>query len=377
MPKQISKIDIPLAVPDLRGREVEYLKQCVEDNWVSSAGPFVTQLEKEIAVLAGRNYGVATVNGTTALQLVLLAAGITEGDYVIVPDWTFAASVNAIIHAKAIPVFCDIRLSDWTIDPAEVEKACLKYKGKIKAILAVDVLGNLIDGKVLQDIANRFDICLIEDAAGAIGAMAQDTPAGKYGHASTFSFNGNKTITAGGGGMIVTDDKDLADHARHLSTQARIGTEYYHDDVGFNYRMTNINAAIAIAQLERLDEILGYKNKIATNYRNFAAARRDLHYMPVADDQGSSNWLCNIVVADRQNMLSLIQCLEDHGIMARSFWCSLSSQAPYTAYPAFSTRISQSLTDRVITLPSSSNLSPEEQSRVIDALSSWHGDDVL
>ncbi|MDF1750876.1 MAG: aminotransferase class I/II-fold pyridoxal phosphate-dependent enzyme, partial [Alphaproteobacteria bacterium] len=355
---------IPLSVPDLRGRESEYLAQCVSDNWVSSAGPFVTEMERRVAQLAGRKAGIACVNGSAALQVALSASGIGPGDYVIVPDWTFAATVNAVIHAGAVPVFADIQATDWTIDPASVDAAITAHKGKVKAIIAVDVLGNMADPEPLQTLAQYHSLTLLEDAAGAIGASRDGLPAGGIGNAGIFSFNGNKLVTAGGGGMYVTDDEAMAARFRHLTTQARVGSDYRHDMAGFNYRMTNINAAVGLAQLERLDDMLALKVAIARRYEDAVFSRGDIAFMPVSRPEESSYWLSNIVVADEPSMRSLIEHLNTAGIDARPFWCSLSVQAPYKNYPAMPIPVSTAMTDRVVTLPCSSHLTAQQQDRV-------------
>ena len=364
---------IPLSVPDLRGREADYLAQCVTDNWVSSAGPFVTEMERRVAALAGRKAGVACVNGSAALQVALSAAGVGSGDYVIVPDWTFAATVNAVVHAGGVPVFADIQATDWTIDPASVDDAIAAHGSKVKAVVAVDVLGNLPDPGPLKDLADRHGLTLLEDAAGAIGASRDGVPAGGIGDGAIFSFNGNKLVTAGGGGMFVTDDEALASRFRHLTTQARVGSDYRHDMAGFNYRMTNVNAAVGLAQMERLDEMLAAKARIAHRYEQAVSGRNDITFMPVSRPSESSYWLSNIVVADEPSMRSLVAHLDAARIDARPFWCSLSVQEPYKAYPAMPVPVSTAMTDRVVTLPCSSHLTDQEQDRVLEALVGWRG----
>lgn len=364
---------IPLAVPDLRGNEREYLARCVEDNWVSSAGPFVTELEQRMAALAGKREGVAVVNGTTALQISLASAGIGEGDIVAVPDWTFAATANAVIHTGAIPVFVDITADEWCMDPASVEKAIRKHGQRLKAIVSVDVLGNIPDATPLRRLADENALFLLEDAAGAIGAERSGASAGSYGDAGTFSFNGNKTVTAGGGGMIVTDDARLAERARHLTTQARVGSEYIHDAVGFNYRMTNINAAVGLAQLERMEEMVSLKRLIAERYRTHFAPRADIAFMPEPQGAESSCWLSSIRVANPETAHDLVGWLESGNIVARTFWRSLSAQAPYAAYPSEAVPVSRELSGSVVSLPCSSHLRDEELERVLEAIDTWSG----
>lgn len=364
---------IPLCEPDLRGREGAYLAKCVADNWISSAGAYVTEFERRIADISGRRAAIACVNGTAALHLALVAQGIGPGDRVVVPDWTFAASANAIRHAGAEPVFCDVLAADWCLDPASAARAIELGEGRVKAILAVDVLGNLPDPGPLTALAAARGVALIEDAAGAIGAARDGVPAGALGAVSTFSFNGNKLVTAGGGGMLVTDDEALAARLRHLSTQARVGTEYLHDAVGFNYRMTNVNAAIGVAQMERLYEMLAAKRRIAGAYRDATAKRGDLRFMPASRPAESSYWLASVTVADEAAGQDLVRFLDGRGVTARTFWRSLSRQAPYADCRADATPVSLSLSGRVVSLPCSSSLTDDQLDRVTAALGAWQG----
>lgn len=362
---------IPLAVPDLGAAEARALARCVEDNWVSSAGPDVTAFEAAIADLAGVDHGVAVVNGTAALHLALLIAGVKPGDRVIVPDWTFAATANAVRHAGATPVFVDVTAESWTLDPALLSDA-IKAETPA-AIVAVHALGHPADMDAINDVARERDVLVIEDAAGAIGAALGDRPVGGLGDAAIFSFNGNKTVTAGGGGAIVARDQDWADQARHLSTQARTGATYRHDAAGFNYRMPNLNAALGLAQLGRLPEMLAAKRVIAARYDAAFAGRGDLLAMPRCDWSNSACWLYSVRCASREDALSLIAHLRQADIEARLFWEALSCQTPYQSFPAVRTGVAQELSGTVVSLPCSSHLSDDEQTRVIAAIDDWRG----
>lgn len=365
---------IPLAIPDLRGRESEYLKNCVDDNWVSSAGPYVTEFEERIAERTGRKHAVAMVNGTTALQLALEVAGVRPGDAVIIPDWTFAATANAVIHAGAIPVFVDVTWESWTLDPDLAAAALSNLSDtKIAAIVAVHSLGHPADIDALNEVSTARKIPLIEDAAGAIGSIYKGRPAAGLADLATLSFNGNKLITAGGGGVILTDDQQQAARARHLSSQARVGSRYQHDAIGYNYRMTNVNAAIGLAQVERLDEMIAIKRAIASRYDTALSGRADIHPMPRCEWATINGWLYSVLCGSISDAENLIQHMQDNKIQARSFWESLSAQPPYAAYPKFLSDVSQSLSGRVVSLPCSSNLDADQQTRVLDALSNWQG----
>lgn len=364
---------ISLSTPDLRGREAEYLAQCVRDNWVSSAGPFVVAMEERMAVLTARRHAIATVNGTAALHLAVMAANVVPGDLVIVPDWTFAATAAAVVHAGAEPYFVDVTAATWTLDPQLVEEAIRRAPRRVSAVIAVHVSGLPADMDALAEVCSRHRIPLIEDAAGAIGARFRGKPAGSFGQISCFSFNGNKIVTAGGGGMLLTDDAEIAAFVRSRSTTARKGAEYEHDAVGWNYRMTNVNAAIGIAQLERLDEMVAAKQRIAARYDAALQSRPDIRAMPRPAWAEHNCWLYNARVAEEADAGNLVERLGAQRIEARRFWRSLSAQAPYTAAPRLLRDVSASLSGSVVTLPCSSHLSDEEQSRVIAVLNAWRG----
>ena len=355
---------IPVAVPDLRGNEAAYLARCVEDNWVSSAGPFVTEMEHRVAEIAGTAHGIATVNGTAGLHLALCAAGVGQRDRVLAPDWTFGATANAIFHAGAEPYFADITDESWTLDAAAVRQILQQPENRVRAVIAVHALGHPAEMEPLCAACRDAGVALIEDAAGALGATYQGRPV---------SFNGNKTVTAGGGGMIVTNDGDAAMRMRQLSAQARQTSAYRHDEVAFNYRMTNLNAAVGLAQLERLDEMLAAKQAIAATYDDALAGHPSLAPMPRRDWATSSNWLYAVRCQSPDAAEALVADLAARAIDSSVFWLSLSEQAPYADCPRQSCDVSRDLSGRVVVLPSSSSLTPEDQARVIAALTGWRG----
>jgi perosamine synthetase len=367
---------IPLAEPDLSGREKDYLLACVETNWVSSAGPYVGAFEARVAEAAGRRHGVALVNGTAALHLALVAAGVRASARVIVPDFTFAATANAVYHAGATPYFLDVRADTWSLDPDLVEAVLSDRSSPIAAVIAVHTLGTPADMDPLARLCADAGVPLIEDAAGALGATYKGRPVGALGDAAMFSFNGNKTVTAGGGGVIVTNREDWAVRARALSTQARSGSRYRYDDVGFNYRLTNVNAAIGLAQMERLDALLAKKRRIASVYDAALADRADLEPMPRPAWADSACWLYSVLCATTAEAESLVAALNAERIEARLFWESLSQQAPYAAAPRRLTGVSHSLSGRIVSLPCSVGLDDAQQQRVTAALARWHGADL-
>ena len=364
---------IPLAVPDLRGREAELLVKCVTENWVSSAGPEVTAFEAAIARIAQRKHAVAVVNGTAGLHLALVACGVKLGDHVAVPDWTFAASANAIAHAGAIPHFVDVSESDWAIDPMLLQTA-LEADPLIKAVIAVDPLGHSADFDALLPICRDRGVALVEDSAAAIGATYDGKPCGSLGDISVFSFNGNKTVTAGGGGMVLTDDDTKARFIRHVSTQARPGREYVHDHVGFNYRMTNINAAVGLAQVERLEEMVAAKQAIAARYDAALAGRNGITAMPRPAHSCSTCWLYSVRLPSEAAASNLVETMEKAGIEARIFWRSLAAQRPWAHTPRTLAGRSAALSGTVVSLPCSSSLTEAEQARVLAVLAAWRGE---
>lgn len=368
------KPDIPLSVPDLRGREAEAVAAAVADGWVSSAGPAVATFEARLAALSGRAHGIAISSGTAALHLALVAAGVAPGDHVVVPDWTFAATANAVVHAGARPVFVDIAPESWTLDADVVDHILASYRdGRIAAVVAVHALGHPADMDRLAHVCRRFAVPLIEDAAGAIGALYRDRPVGGLGDIGVFSFNGNKLLTTGGGGMIVTERDKWAVRARSLSTQARDGVRYRYSEVGFNCRMPSLNAALGLAQLERLDLMLGVKQRIADVYDGALGGRTDLRPMPRCAWAHSNNWLYSVLCASRDDADRLVEHLRPAGIEARVFWEALSDQPPYAAFPRSLTGVAAGISGRVVSLPSSSTLSDEDQARVLSAAAGWRG----
>ena len=370
----MSAARIPLSVPDLGVDESAAVARCIADNWVSSAGPDVVAFERRMAVLSGRAHGVAIVNGTAALYLALRAAGVEAGDRVLLPDFTFAATANAVIQAGAGPVFLDVTDESWTLDPALLGDAIRKHRPK--AVVPVHVLGHPADMDAINKVCREAKVTVIEDAAGAIGARYRGRPAGSLGDAAVFSFNGNKTVTTGGGGIVVTDNAAWAERVRTLSTPARVGDRYRYREAGFNYRLPNLNAALGLAQLGRLDEMLAAKHKISARYDAALAARNDLVAMPRCGWASSGCWLYSVRCAGRADADSLVRHMDSAAIDARVFWETLSDQPPYSGAPRYLTGVAAGLSGTVVSLPCSSSLSAVDQACVIDVLSAWRGNAV-
>ena len=298
---------IHLAVPNLTGQEKNYLESCIDTTFVSSVGEFVNHMEELVAFATGSQYAVATSAGTTGLHVALMAVGVKPGEIVIIPTFTFIATANAVSHCGAIPWLIDINEDDWCINVnlvhTEIQKHCKIDGGKlihinsnrrVAAIMPVYTLGNIPDMEIMRSVADEYDLPLVADAACAIGATYKGKSFGALADLSVLSFNGNKTITCGGGGMVVGNDEKLLKLVRHLTTTARLGSEYDFDMVGFNYRMTNLQAAVGCAQMERLDEFVERKRQIRRYYESAIEDMKDVISFPTTE--GSSCWFSGIVL---------------------------------------------------------------------------------
>lgn len=363
---------LPISIPDLRGREADYLTQCVETNWVSSAGAFVTDFESAIADYVGVARGVAIVNGTCAIELALRVAGVGPGDVVLVPDWTFAATANAVRHTGAVPHFVDVSLESWTMDPQLLEAAIAVAQGRVAAVLPVHALGHPPDLDAIGRIASAYGIPVIEDAAGAIGSSYKGRiVGGQEATAAVLSFNGNKLLTCGNGGMILTDNDTFADRARYLSAQARRSGAYEYTEVAFNYRMSNVNAAIGLAQFERLSEMLAARRAVAARYRQFVDGSSRLSFMPTMDWANSNCWLSAIRCDSERTAVGLTADMSAAGIDAVRFWQPLSKQPPFRDHGRTLTGVSAELGRQVVVLPSSSSLTDADLDRILRVLETW------
>ncbi len=373
---------IPLAVPNLNGNEREYLNKCIDTTFVSSVGEFVGRMEEMSAELSGCRYGVATSSGTTGLHLALMGVGVERDDLVIVPTYTFIATANAVAHCGALPWLFDMNQDDWCIDVNLIEKAldseCKMESGKVThiksgrrvaAIMPVYVLGNIPDMEKINAIAQKYKLPVVADAACAIGAEYNGNKTGDLAALSVFSFNGNKTVTAGGGGVVVGNDEMLMKKIKHISTTARVTAEYDFDMVGYNYRMTNIQAAVGVAQLEQLHSFLKRKKDIRQYYKNALEDIKGISIFPATE--GSSCWFSGMVLPDGKSIRDVrrvIGKLKEKGIEARSFWKPVHLQPPYASAPRTAMENADRLWDRMITLPCSTGITDEELESVCKAI---------
>lgn len=388
----MSEAFIPLSVPHIRGREWDYVKECLDGEWVSSAGPFVDRFEKEFAAYVGGKHAVACASGSASLHLALMLAGVKAGEIVIVPSLTFIASVNVISYCGAEPFFLDsdahynldhARVADFLRNDCRADSGGLEHKksGKrVAAILPVHIFGNAVHMEPLLTLAEEFGLPIIEDAAESLGTRYKKDYgkkcAGKHtgtlGRIGCFSFNGNKIITTGGGGMLVTDDGALAERARYLSTQAKNDeARFVHHEVGYNYRLTNVQAAIGSAQLEKMDEYLQKKKEIFEAYRTGLRGVKGLFIAPAPEFAENNHWMPCLQVnkgeygEDREE---LMRRLGEAKIQARPVWELNHRQKPFANCGRGDLDGAEKLHALTLNLPCSVGLSSSQQDRVIKEL---------
>lgn len=354
----------PVYSPSLNGNEKKYVNECLDSTWISSKGKFINKFETEFAQFINVDYAASVCNGTVALHLALLALGISAEDEVIVPTLTYIASVNAISYSGAKPIFVDSLSDSWQIDPEDVKK---KITNKTKAIMVVHLYGHPCDMDQLSKIAKENNLFLIEDCAEAIGSKYKNKHVGSFGDISTFSFFGNKTITTGEGGMVVTNNKSLHEKVVKLKGQGlALNREYWHDIIGYNYRMTNIQAAIGLAQLEYVDKILLKKRDISSFYnKSFQNSKYKFHTS--VGDIYNSYWMCSILVPDENSRDYVRMELNKVGIETRPIFYPVHTMPMYFNnngnFP-----IANDLASRGINLPSYPDLSEKDLSYIVSSL---------
>lgn len=359
---------IPVYQPFLGGREKEYVNQCLDSTWISSKGAFIERFERSFAAYTGAEHATSVCNGTVAIHLALKALGIGEGDEVIVPTLTYVASVNTILQAGATPVFADSTSASWQIDPTEVER---KITPRTKAVLVVHLYGLPCDMAVISSLCRSKGLFLIEDCAEAFGTRYAGKHVGTFGDASTFSFFGNKTITTGEGGMVVARESSVIQRAYHLKTQGVSPTrEYWHDGLAYNYRMTNICAAIGLAQLEQADEILERKRQVAVWYRQ-GLQGLPLQFHDELPNTRHSFWMCSIALDDASRRQPLRDRLKQAGIETRPVFHPAHTLPHCTTAESFP--IAESLASRGINLPSYPGLSESQVAGVCSEIRSFMG----
>ena len=370
---------IPLAIPNFEGNEKKYVDEALDQGWVSTGGAFITKLEQEMAKFLHAENVAACQSGTSALHLSLVEAGVEPGDAVLVPPLTFIAAVNPVKYQFATPVFIDCDDS-FCMDPLKLRTFCeeecrwdgtvLRHKDrKVKALVVVHVFGNMADMVSILETADKYNIKVIEDATEALGThYTEGKYAGKYagtiGHFGAFSFNGNKIITTGGGGAITANKPEVVNHLRYLSTQAKNDPHYYiHDEVGYNYRMTNLQAALGVAQMEELPEFIRRKQRNYELYKREFEGFDLVELMPFREGTDSNKWFYSLKI-DRSRigatMREIITALEKDGIQTRAIWGLINEQKPYEGEETYKLEKAPYFASRILNIPSSTQITEEE-----------------
>jgi perosamine synthetase len=359
--------------PEFAGREWEYVKNCLDTGWVSSVGSYVDRIERDIAGFTGCGHAVATSSGTSALHICLLLAGVDEGDEVLVPTLTFIATANAISYIRAVPHFVDSETVSLGVDAGKLDEylreaaqmidgVCVNRRtgAPIRALVVMHVFGHPSDIDALTELAQRWKLVLVEDAAESLGSYYRGRHTGNFGRISALSFNGNKVVTTGGGGAVLTNDPELARRAKHLTTTARTAHRwnFLHDEIGYNYRMPNINAALGCAQLEQLPSMLKRKRQLAERYEKAFSGLREVRFLREPPGTSSNYWLNAIVLdaklaAYRDNVLG---ALNDAGYGCRPVWTLMHKLPMFKACPRMDLDTAEQMEARVINLPSSAKL---------------------
>ena len=366
----MSDARIPVYAPDLSGNEGRYVAECIETSWISSKGSFVGRFEAAFGDYVGTSFAAATSNGTTALHLALLALGVRAGDEVIVPTLTYVASANAVVYTGATPVFADSLAGCWQIAPDAIRA---KITPRTKAIMPVHLYGAACDMDAILEIAREHDLMVVEDCAEAIGTTYKGRHVGTFGHIASFSFFGNKTITTGEGGMVVTNDQTLHDRATHFKGQGLAAhREYWHDVVGYNYRMTNICAAIGLAQMERIDDFTYRKRALADRYRQ-RLADLPIEFQLERDGTRHSYWMIAILCDIASDRDALRAHLAAANIETRPLFYPVHTMPMYVE--RFQQhRVAEEIGRRGICLPSWPMLPDEQLERICDCIRGFYTD---
>ena len=373
--------DGPVALhePCFAGNEWAYLKECLDSTFVSSVGAFVDRFEADLAAYTGARHAVAVANGTAALQVALQLAGVRAGDEVLVPALTFVATSNAVAYCGAVPHFVDSEERTLGVDTTALREylsgivefragVCVnRASGRaLRAIVPMHVFGHPVDLDGLLAVARDFRLTIVEDAAESLGSSYHGRHTGTFGLLGTLSFNGNKTITTGGGGAILTNDAELAKHAKHLTTTAKVAHrwDYEHDELGYNYRLPNLNAALGCAQLEQLPALIGAKRRLYQRYCETFARLAGVHLMGEPNGCRSNYWLQTLVLTKAMagERDAVLTATNDAGLMTRPVWVLNHRLPMYRAAPRMPLAVAESLEQRIVNIPSSAQLAPAARS---------------
>lgn len=358
---------IPLHTPIFMGNEKKYLNECIDSTFVSSVGKFVDQFEEEVSKFTGAKYAIATVNGTAALHIALMLAGVEQDDEVITQPLTFIATLNALSYIGAQPIFVDVDKNTLGLSPEKLESflskntevvngCCVnkKSKRKIKAVVPMHTFGHSVRIEDIIAVCNRYNVKVVEDAAESLGSYYKEKHTGTFGLLGTLSFNGNKTITTGGGGMVLTNDQELAKKAKHITTTAKIPHkwEFEHDMVGYNYRLPNINAALGCAQMEKLPLVLERKRVMANKYQTFFN-NTSFNFITEPGNTTSNYWLNAIILEDLKERNNFLTETNEKGVMTRPIWKLMNSLTMFKNAQTGNLENSKWLEERVVNIPSS------------------------
>ena len=381
---------IPLSVPKIEGNESKYVLDCLNTGWISSAGSYVNQFENMVAKYAGAKYGVACMNGTVGLHIAQVLLGITKDDHVIAPNITFIATLNAIKYTGAQPILIDVDINNWQMDLGLLEQYLeqnTEFKTtksstycfdtttnkRVRAIMPVHVLGNIGDMDRLLSISKKYHLDIIEDSTEALGATFKNKHAGTFGKIGVFSFNGNKIISTGGGGVIVTDDQAIAKKARHLTTQAKISTmDYIHDEIGYNYRLVNVLAAIGVAQMETFNATLQSKASMDRFYRKHLNNIGDIKFQQIPEGTHPNGWLFTFRTS---KMRQLLAYLNSNGVQARPFWMPMNQLEMFKKdIYITNANVSATVYDTSISIPSSTGITNKQLQTVVETIKAFYKD---
>ena len=362
---------VPLSVPKFVGNEKKYLNECIDTTFVSSVGKFVDRFEEDMARYTGAKKAVVCVNGTNALHMALMLSGVERDDEVLTQALTFIATCNALSYIGAHPVFLDVDLTtmglspvavkDWLAKNAEVRDGVCYNKRtgrRVKACVPMHTFGHPVRIEELLAVCEEYHIALVEDAAESIGSLYKGKHTGTFGRVGALSFNGNKTITTGGGGMLLFMDEELGKLAKHLTTQAKVPHrwEFRHDHIGYNYRMPNINAALGCAQLENLDQFIADKRQTAAAYKEYFAKVDAVEYFAEPENCRSNYWLNAVLLPNREAQQEFLQYTNDHGVMTRPIWELIHRLPMFEHCETDHLTNTQMFADRVVNIPSSVRL---------------------
>ncbi|SHH20521.1 LegC family aminotransferase [Tepidibacter thalassicus] len=361
---------IPLCIPEIRGNEWKYIKECLDTNWVSSAGSYVDKFEEDFLRYLNIKKAVVTVNGTAAIHLALKVLGIGEGDEVVVPSLTFISPVNAVRYVGADPVFVDVSRDTFVMDAEKIEKAITP---NTKAILVVHIYGHPVDMDKIMDIAKKHNLYVIEDATESLGSLYKGKHTGTIGDVGCFSFNGNKLITTGAGGMLVTNNEEIGERVKYLSTQTKTLLDnggFFHEEIGYNYRMPNILAAMGCAQLEKIDEYISIKRENALVYNKLLENTRGITIPAEREYARNVYWLYSIIIEDDFGITrdELINRLKERGVQTRPFFTPVHKMPPYMKCRHLDMTVTEELANKGINLPSSVGIKREEIEIICDII---------